>query len=276
MKSFKKIVRKATIIANKLLDNFKPFIRKRTYLGFSLFYSKGTSLVEMIDKETSVYEPDTCKILRSYIESTESPSFIDIGSNIGLISLYMLRYIPEIKIYAFDPGPHQSMLFRKTIGDNKLEKNVQLYEIALSNKDGKSSFNIHDTRHVSADGLIDTERAGETSRIEISTKRLDTWWHDSLNPNINLIKIDTEGAELWVLEGAQELIKKCKPVIMIEMNSINYRNYPYDIKDVYNYLINLEYSVFTFNNEPVDLNNIQSFQDKYIDTYICLPSEKAE
>jgi FkbM family methyltransferase len=271
MKLIKKKIGQLIRYINKVYQFFKPFIQKRNYLGYNVYYSKGTSLMERLKEKNSIYEPEACTIIHKHLKNKKNPNFIDVGANIGLISLYVLRNFPSTKIYAFEPGPHQHELFKRTIRKNDLNNNIILYRTALSNFEGTTDFYVHDTKDVSGDGFLDTHRAGASKKIQVCTMRLDDWWNSVGKPQIDFIKIDTEGAELWVIEGAKELIKKCKPIILTEMNRLNYVNYPYNEFDVLNLINTYGYIVYNEVNEVVDRNKLEYCQQKNIDSYYCVP-----
>lgn len=272
LKLFSRFYKKTKKVANIVVDNILPFIRTQNYLGYKLYYSKGTSLIEMIDKRTSIYEPDTCKVLTELLTGIESPAFIDIGSNIGLISLYMLKHTPKIKIYAFDPGPHQTKLFRKTILKNKLLDEIDLYEIALSDDNCDTDFFIHNTKDSSADGFRDTGLAGNSKLITVKACRLDDWWIRKNKPHIDLLKIDTEGAELFVLKGATILFEECKPKVYFEMHPSLYSKYHYSHQEILNFFDSKGYIVYSLNSQTVNKNNIEMFLAKYAN-YYALPEK---
>jgi FkbM family methyltransferase len=248
--------------------NSGPLIRYRYYLGFKLFYSCSKDGKGIINHITSnrVYEKETCLILEQSIKGISQPSFIDVGANVGLISLYMLNKFPNLKIYAFEPSPHQNILFKMTIDANNISNKIKLFDIAVSDKQGEISFFTHNEANCSGDGLIDTGRGGSGNSIEVKTIPLDIWWNNNNKPNINLIKIDTEGAELLVLKGAKELLTKCSPDIFFEMQESNYKVYNYTWKDIFSFLQSINYSLysesgdqFIFENAETLLNNNYNF-----------------
>ena len=270
MKLVEKIKKKLVNDLKAIVENFKPFIRTRNYLGFTLYYSKGTSLIARLNNN-NLYEPETCNIIHKVLSEISQPTFIDIGANIGLISLFVLSENSKAKVYAFEPGPHQADLLLKTIEKNNIKDRLIFERIALSNSDSYLEFFIHNTKDVSGDGFIDTERAGVTTSIKVKSKRLDDWWNEQQKPQIDMIKIDTEGAEFWVLEGASELIKTCRPLILTEMSKLNYCNYPYNEYDVLDLLHKYQYSVYNENGILTDKTNLSVFQKDGIDTYLCKP-----
>ncbi len=236
--------------------NYGPHIRYRYYLGYKLFYScskEGIGIVNHIMCDR-IYEQETCTFLKQSLISVEHPHFIDIGANIGLISLYLLNEYPNIKIHAFEPSPHQNMLFAKTIKENNISDRILLSDNAASDKEGEVSFFMHNEANCSGDGFIDTGRGGSGESIQVKTIPLDIWWKSNKKPPINLIKIDTEGAELLVLKGAKELLETCSPDIFFEMQENNYRVYGYTYQDVLSFFREIGYSVCTEDNTKLDEN----------------------
>ncbi len=253
-----------------------PFIRYRNYLGFKLFYScskQGTGIVNHV-MMNRIYEKDTCKILEKSLEKIKNPVFIDVGANIGLISLYVLNKFPSSKIFAFEPSPHQHELFEKTIESNNIEDRLKLYNFALSNKEGELSFFVHNEANCSGDGLIDTGRGGSGKNIRVQTTPLDIWWNQNDRPSIDLIKIDTEGAELLVLEGSKEILSKCSPDIFFEMQKNNYRVYNYTWIDIYNLLTSFGYSIKTEHGEKFTLETAEILMKKNYN-FIAQKNEKS-
>jgi FkbM family methyltransferase len=259
MQLSKRIFRKI----KSLFSSNKQDILVLNYLGYKLFYSKGTSIVGRITKDQPIYEPDTSEFLVSALKGLDSPCFLDIGANIGFLSLYVQKFVPNVKIFAFEPGPHQNKLFEKTIRSNSLSKSVILSNYALSDKAGKSTFCVHSSDHVSGDGFYDTGRAGNYKEITVSTIKLDEWWVNLGEPKIDLIKIDTEGAELFILRGAKIMFEACSPVVYFEMCSLNYSVYNYDHFDILELLHSYNYLVFSSEETLITHDNVEETLHKY-------------
>ena len=218
------------------------------YCGFNLFYSEGTSIVKRFI-ETGSYEAKTLRAIIDSINQKKASVFLDVGTNVGLISLAVLEKFPTIKIVGFEPGPHQFDLFQKTIIENKIEESIQLFPIALSDSNGSVSFFIHSTADASGDGLIDTGRAGEAKKTTVKAMRLDDWWRENGQPKIGVVKCDTEGAELLVFKGGSEMIEECKPIIILEIFHANLINYPFDETDIFNFLSEKKYQLYTLDKK---------------------------
>ena len=216
--------------------------RSIRYHGYDVVYSRGNSLVERI-KTQGEYEPRVCQAIVHALEESETRTFVDIGANIGLVSLAVLAGVPDASVFAFEPGPHQHALLAETIRLNRLEDRLSLYPWALADKSGTATFAVHSTVHAAGDGLIDTGRSGTARYVPVRTETLDHWWHDHARPPIAVAKIDVEGAELLTLRGADSVIRHCRPTIVLEISEDNLRLYPYGPEDVGAHLEGLGYEL---------------------------------
>jgi len=156
------------------------------------------------------YDKQTLKIIQKVCKP--GSNCIDVGAHKGEVLDQMLKYAPEGKHYAFEPIP---ALYDK-LKEKYTGTNCTVSDIALSNKKGTSSFN-YVVSNPSYSGLIKRkyDRAGEQdTQIEVKTDLLD----NVLPPGykVDFVKIDVEGGELLVMEGAKETFTKYKPVIIFE------------------------------------------------------------
>ena len=134
---------------------------------------------------------------------------IDIGANVGVWSYWLSKYAKQVE--SFEPNPKIFNVLK-----NIKIKNVNSYNIALSNKSGSVDLLVpKGSKGFSNQGasLSSIKVQGEHKRISIEAKCLDEY--NFLD--VDFIKIDVEGHEHEVIEGAQETIKKFKPTMVIEM-----------------------------------------------------------
>lgn len=253
-------------------DIFRPFIRTVEYKNTSLYYSKGTSIVEGHSASSvrlgDTYEPLETGAIIDRLRDNEKPIFVDIGANIGLISINVLEALPKAKIYAFEPGLHQYSLFKKTIAENSLEKRVILSQQAIGRENGELSFAVHDNKHSSGDGFFDTKRAGTSKTFPVEVTTLDTWWQSVSHIKVDVVKMDIEGAELWALEGAEKLISVCKPFILLEIHPVNLIPYPYSANDIVSWIDSHGYNLSSLSGISIDCKNIKDVL-KYETSFIA-------
>ncbi len=250
-KPVKKLILRAFDIPFFLSQKFGPSDRTMDYRGFTLHYPKGASLIKRI-QHGRLYEPKVASALVNHLSIDRDGLFLDIGANIGLMTLNVLSKLPGTRVVAFEPGPAQLEYLKNTLRSNSLEALVTIESRALSNKTGIAQFAAHGDVHSSGDGFCDTRRAGSSNQIQVQTYTLDEWWEESGKPDISIIKIDTEGAELWILQGASAVIAKNKPVIILEIQETNLEAYPHTEKDMLQYFESIGYRLETLAGADVD------------------------
>lgn len=239
------------------------------FFGYNLYFSEGTSIVQRFLKDGS-YEPDVLNALDAHMP--QHGAVIDVGANIGMISLYIAAKRPAVTVYSFEPGPHQLTYLQKNVEANALGNRIHVSGVALSNENGTAKFSVHNSADVSGDGFADTKRAGKTRSIKVRTQQLDDWWKEKGKPDISLIKMDTEGSEMWIMQGGKELIASLKPVLLIEINALNLRVYPYKPLDVFEYIQSIGYILCTLTNEKIDKENFINLL-KNQDTFLAFPKQ---
>ncbi len=135
---------------------------------------------------------------------------VDVGAHAGKYAHHLSALTP--KVYAFEPN---GILAAKIA--RALPRNVEVHAAAISNERGvaRLSFPVEsgrpDTGLASIEpGVLDS--SAETVSIEVPTMRLDDF---ACGP-VGFVKIDVEGHELSVLEGAAELIARERPILLVE------------------------------------------------------------
>lgn len=128
----------------------------------------------------------------------ENKVFVDAGAFFG-DSIIVLQQLKPKKIIAFEPSEKNSQELIEMVGKNNW-KNVLLKKEGLGEKKKISKFE---------------ERVAGSEIISRGNKKIKVNTIDSLNTEINLIKMDIEGSELGAIRGAEKTIKKYKPVLII-------------------------------------------------------------
>lgn len=159
---------------------------------------------------------DNCKLSYDHVHDFElsflsgqlgaGDVVLDIGANIGLYTLTLARRVgPTGRVFAFEPEPSNCALLRKNIEQNGYH-NVTIFEKAVSDRSGKCNLYLSKTHG----GLHRTYQSRACSgSVVIESVRLDDI-ADLRDQEVNLIKIDVEGAEPRVLAGMGALLGRSR------------------------------------------------------------------
>ncbi|MBP6977774.1 MAG: FkbM family methyltransferase [Bacteroidales bacterium] len=149
---------------------------------------------------------------------------LDVGANIGIMTVHLGRRFPDSIIYAYEPDPQNIKALKRIIRFFRLQ-NVMVVETALANYSGEARMRRPVIQSVRMQGLthIITDDNGSPATEEgeefvVSIQKLDSFAHfftDSAK--VTGIKIDVENFEFFVLDGARKLISTHKPIIYCEL-----------------------------------------------------------
>lgn len=161
---------------------------------------------------------------------------IDVGGHIGSTSFPYSRLFS--RVVAYEPNKKSYDFFMQNILLNN-SKNVTVHNKGAYNKTTRCTVVLHEGGNSGCYYIKEvTDDSSATAVV-----RLDDEFATNDTP-VDFIKIDTEGSELYVLQGAREIIQKWKPLIQIETNgsALKYFGYPDELN--FTFLEELGYTVF--------------------------------
>jgi FkbM family methyltransferase len=141
----------------------------------------------------------------------------DIGANLGFFSILLSRFSgPTGSIYAFEPVPDNASLIEGNARLNRME-NIKVSTLALSCADGKGELLL--ARHVGGAVLKSVGAPPDLAgSITVETASLDALVeHGRVEPP-DVVKIDVEGAEMEVLRGMEQVLRKWAPALIVELD----------------------------------------------------------
>lgn len=149
---------------------------------------------------------------------------VDVGANYGYFSCLWAASNPQNQVLAFEASPRNISPLRENIVNNHFESQVEIRDIALGKEIGNLPFSFMSDKQTGWGGL---SLKIETNTINVPVVTLDRFLAETSYQTIDVLKIDTEGADTWVLEGASQLIKdkRIKHIFfeenMVRMSSLN-------------------------------------------------------
>ncbi len=149
--------------------------------------------------------------------------FIDIGSNIGYYSILGSKVNPELITYAFEPSTGANFYLSENVKLNNLSNRIFVESSALMDTSGEIDFyEIRNKKYPSIYNLsgehnIGTKTYKLSQKTSVKATTLDAYFSAKKINTLDLMKIDTEGAEAYILKGAHEVIEQYKPIIICEL-----------------------------------------------------------
>lgn len=195
---------------------------------YGLFYC-GSNLFSVVGCST-LGEPEVRKNL-----SLKRGSAVDIGANIGMHTIPLGKMLKNTgKVIAIEPEPNNFKILKRNVELNKLN-NVILINVACSSKEGKFKFYLDEIG--TGAGSFYQEKVQGSKTITVQAKKLDKILLELRIKKIDLIKIDVEGGEADVLEGAKKTLKKSHPKIIFEAWNEEYLDKIKKVLQPFNYKI---------------------------------------
>ena len=250
----------ATILSKLLVFIFqkKKITVSRNGIKYKIYLDEGVDLGIFlgVKNEKKLFN------IKKYLNSEKKFDIIDVGSNIGSVTLPLADTFKNSKIYSIEPTIYAFEKLKENIKLNpELRKRIKIFNYFISQKKKKIKFvhsswklDFHHKKHGVHRGILK-----ETSNKAIS---LDNLFKKNKTP-IKLIKIDVDGYELEVLKSAEKLLKKEKPIIYFELAPYLYKEMGYTVDHLNKFVQKMGYAFYDENFKPV--LDIKLFSSKLTD-----------
>lgn len=166
-----------------------------------------------------------------------SKTILDIGGNIGWYSLNFSRWSPDAKVYAFEPIPRTYDYFVRHMSLNSIE-NVIPNNCAVSDAEGEKEFYWTELETGSA-SMKNIQDRKNINKVKCKVVTVDDYCARNNIEDIDFIKCDIEGSELFAFRGARSMLEKSRPMVFTEMLrkwSAKFGYHPNDIMDIFDNL----------------------------------------
>ena len=193
---------------------------------------------------------------------------LDIGAHHGLYTLLASKRVgPSGRVIAFEPSPRERKALGWNVGLNRC-KNVMIEGVALGKEEGEGSLYVVDSHESGCNSLRPPALAGATSAVAVRVSSLDQWLEAHKVKTVDFIKLDVEGGELSVLQGAQRLLESAqRPVILAEVQDVRTQPWSYRASEIITYLSAKNYKWFSLSAEgalmPLDVR-AETFDGNFV------------
>jgi FkbM family methyltransferase len=172
------------------------------------------------------FDRKDCRILRRLVNP--GSVIVDAGANVGYFSLLFAKWIrSEGVVHAFEPFPGTADRFERNLKLNTtLQRSVILHRSALSDFVGSTNMSIPDKKNLGCNYL------GHEGENEVGVTTLDEFCVKQQLNRLDLLKVDVEGSEVALLRGAEQTIRRFRPILMIEVNPAALQRFGYVSSDL--------------------------------------------
>lgn len=185
---------------------------------------------------------------------SDGSTVIDIGANFGLYTVSLTKKNPNLKIHSFEPVGTTFKLLKHNVAHNKVENQATLNNCALGEEKGELEITVD--RYAGNHLVMGGKSDNITQKVDVLV--LDEYVKEKNISKVDFIKCDVEGAELLVLKGAVEILKKDKPKMLLEISDGWTKRFGYDAVELMNFLCDLGYSYKIFSDKGEILDSSDS------------------
>ena len=195
------IIQRAALLGD---EKILSFTWRDEEVRFFLPYATTDLIQRIILRTGNFFEIDLLERFRAFIP--RDATIIDAGANIGNHSVYFAQLCGAKKIFAFEPLRQTFRILQKNAQLNAPDK-IQCLNTALGATEGRADLQKYALDNLGATVL------GKNEAGQYPVAPLDSFDFGA----VDIIKIDVEGAEASVLEGARQTLSRYRPVLLIEI-----------------------------------------------------------
>ena len=173
--------------------------------------------------------------------SQKGALFVDIGANMGYFSLLWAGLNPHGHVISYEAAPRNIELIKENIIKNNFSDRIMLVPKAAGHESGTANFT---TGPIEQTGWGGISNKSTKNTIEVPVVRLDDELKDSI---VDVLKIDVEGADTWVLYGCEKLLKEKRiKRIFFEQNDIRMAELGIGVNEAVEFLRSVGYTCIPF------------------------------
>jgi FkbM family methyltransferase len=169
--------------------------------------------------KSGYFAEHVCNVILQEVDTTKSPVILDIGANIGLVSLFLAHSRPDASIFAFEPSPETYGYLRRNISSSP---NIRALPIAVGANPSTVTF-FSNSRSAAGSFCVESTAINRPMPAAENTATvpclpLDDLVHILRLPDIAAIKLDVEGFEASVLRGSSHTLTSMRATWVLEFN----------------------------------------------------------
>ena len=241
--------------AKWLAHSYCPGLTGRfRYFGTRVFFPHGAWIFRLAC-EQGIYESEILTLIQGLV--TAESWFFDVGANIGLMSVPLLKQRPDVKVLSFEPSLNSAPYLLRTWQHCPWRDRWEIRSMAVGQSKSTAEFSFGPRSLGGYDGLKYTKRVAQAGTHVVQVTTLDDEWVGLGRPQVSFIKLDIEGAEIDALNASAGILSECRPYIILEWYKENFTSYGRRDEDLFEFATRFAYEVVAIptmsvvNTEPL-------------------------
>jgi FkbM family methyltransferase len=271
-----------------LLSLFARFLRKTSYFkgkrrlrnmlgksvrgkGYSeiITFDKGQKIALELDDWipfniflTGIYTQEKTELLYFLSSLRKGMTVLDIGANIGYYSLLAAARIAKNgKVHSFEPVRETYSRLQQNITLNEF-KNIEAHRYIIHDHIGEMDIFVADKSNTGSSSLSRSMENFSNTVQKVQTITIDSYIKSRQIKSVDIVKIDVEGSELFVLKGMRNLLKRDNMKIFTEINGENLKKQNTTPQDIANLLKNYDYFPYKITEKGIEKIKAQEIADR--------------
>ncbi|MCR9141046.1 MAG: FkbM family methyltransferase [bacterium] len=213
--------------------------------GFRMFLNPDDKIITPYIMSYRSWEAQETGIIVEHLKAGDT--FVDAGANVGYYTLVAANLVGKTgRVFAFEPEPESFAILKRNVELNGLT-NVVVEQKALSNEAG--TLKLYLAAENKGDHHV-LDRGEELPFVEVEAVTLDNYFRDDPR-GVDMIKIDTQGAEAIILQGMQGLLdSNAKMKIVMEFGPDSIRGFGFDPRQMLGELKKRGYRFYDIDENP--------------------------
>ena len=194
------------------------------------------------------YEKNDTHMMYNLIE--DGFTMFDIGANIGWFSIGIAKHRKKSNIYSFEPIPKVFENLRNNLKLNDVT-NIKIFNHGFYNENKELIFYYYPNGTGYSSNIPFPGKVG-FEKVKCKLLTLDKFVNENKISEINFIKCDVEGAELFVFQGGGRSIEQFTPIILSEISRINQSKFSYHPNNIIKFFKEKGYLCFVANEDRLE------------------------
>jgi len=182
-------------------------------IDFAFFVNNENDAVQRQHAAGRIFDFEEIKVMSRYVAG--ATTMVDVGANVGNHTVYFSKRFPHLTVYPVEPSDEAIFILRKNLQLNHCSNvRTDFIGLALSDREEEAMLLRGGPNNLGASKVVPVQAV---LRPNLSRIHLTTGDKICAGLDLQFLKIDVEGKELSVLAGFDGTIKRCRPVIFIEI-----------------------------------------------------------